>query len=442
MAHITPIFKKGDPSKASNYRPVSLTSVPCKLLEHIVHSQVINHLLQNKILCDNQHGFRKHRSCESQLISLFYDLSKSLDNKRQTDLIFLDFAKAFDKVNHISLLKKLHHYGIRNNIHAFIEDFLSNRKQVVVMDGTASEPAPVLSGVPQGTVLGPLLFLAYINDLPEYVSKGTHVRLFADDSAIYREINSPLDHEILQNDIKNLEKWEENWSMQFHPDKCQLLKVTNKRKPSSYNYNIHNVEIQETDNANYLGVNVNNKLSWNKHIDNICSKGNRTINFIHRNFKECSQQVKNKLYKSYVRPSLEYCSSAWDPYTKTNIDKLEQVQRRAARLVTCNFSRYTRVTPLLQQLNWTPLRERRAHTKVTILYKAMHNLIEIPTQHLSYTTSATRQAHNLYIPYANTDTLKHSFYPSTSRLWNKIPLEVRNAPTLSAFQTGLPAFFQ
>ena len=230
--------------------------------------------------------------------------------------------------------------------------------------------------------------------------------------------------------------------MKFHPDKCQLLKVTNKRKPSSYNYNIHNVEIQETDNANYLGVNVNNKLSWNKHIDNICSKGNRTINFVHRNFKECSQQVKDKLYKSYVRPSLEYCSSAWDPYTKANIDKLEQVQRRAARLVTCNFSRYTRVTPILQQLNWTPLRERRARTKVTILYKAMHNLIEIPTQHLSYTTGATRQAHNLYIPYANTDTFKHSFFLSTSRLWNKIPLETRNAPTLSAFQTGLPAFHQ
>ena len=168
------------------------------------------------------------------------------------------------------------------------------------MDGTTLEPAPVLSGVPQGTVLGPLLFLTYINDLPEYVSKGTHVILFTDDSAIYREIKSPSDYVILQRDIKNLEKWEENWSMQFHPDKCQLLKVTNKRKPSSYNYNIHNVEIQETDNANYLGVNVNNKLSWNKHIDNICSKGNRTINFVHRNFKECSQQVKDKLYINHV----------------------------------------------------------------------------------------------------------------------------------------------
>ena len=136
--------------------------------------------------------------------------------------------------------------------------------------------------------------------------------------------------------------------MKFHPDKCQLLRVSTKRKPSSYNYNIHDTQIQQTDNANYLGVNINSKLSWNNHIDNTCQKGNRTINFIHRNFRECSQPVKEKLYKTYVRPTLEYCSSVWDPHTQKNINKLEQGQRRAARLTTCNFSHYTRVTPLLQ----------------------------------------------------------------------------------------------
>ena len=442
MAHITPIFKKGDPSKASNYRPVSLTSIPCKLFEHIIHSQIMNHLTRNKILCDNQHGFRKLRSCESQLISLVNDLSKSVDEKGQTDLILLDFAKAFDKVNHASLLQKLSHYGIRNNLHRLIHDFLTERKQLVSMDGAMSDPAPVLSGVPQGTVLGPLLFLIYINDLPEYVSEGTSVRLFADDSAMYRKIQSQRDHEILQKDIKALEKWESIWSMKFHPDKCQLLKVTTrtKRKTSTFNYNIHNTTIQDTENANYLGVNINNKLSWNKHIDNTCRKGNRTINFIHRNFKDCNQKVKEKLYKTYVRPSMEYCSSVWDPYTQSNIDKLEQVQRRAARLVTNNFSRYTRVTPLLHQLQWTPLAERRARTKVTILYKALNNLIEIPTNHLTVNTGGTRQANNFDKLFAYKDQYKHSFYPSTCDLWNKIPIETRNAQTLPIFQAGLPPF--
>ena len=438
-AHISPIFKKGDSAKPSNYRPVSLTSVPCKLFEHIVHSQMMNHLLKNKILCDNQHGFRKYRSCESQLIALTHELSKSIDETGQTDLIFLDFAKAFDKVNHSSLMKKIYHYGIRDNLHRLILDFLSDRSQRVIMDGAMSDPAPVLSGVPQGTVLGPLLFLVYINDLPDFVSEGTQVRLFADDSAIYRKIKTPKDHKILQEDLNKLQEWESLWSMEFHPDKCQLLRVTKKRSPSKFTYKIHNTDIEDTSNAKYLGININNKLSWNKQIDNICKKGNNTINFIHRNFKECSPSVKDRLYKAYVRPTLEYCSSVWDPHTKTNIDRLEQVQRRAARLVTNNFSRHTRVTPILQQLNWTPLIARRAHSKVTIMYKALNNQIEIPTGHLTHTIGITRQEGNLFVPFARSDTYRHSYFPSTIRLWNQIPPHVRIAPTLQTFRGAIPA---
>ena len=187
-AHVAPIFKKGDPLTPSNYRPVSLTSIPCKLLEHIVHSNVITHMLENKILCDNQHGFRKKRSCETQLVSFIDDLAVNLDKNIMTDLVLLDFAKAFDKVNHSSLIKKMVHYGVNPTTTRWVENFLKDRSQNVLLEGLLSEPAPVLSGVPQGTVLGPLLFLIYINDLPKYVSPGTEVRLFADAIAVYRAI--------------------------------------------------------------------------------------------------------------------------------------------------------------------------------------------------------------------------------------------------------------
>ena len=439
LAHVTPIFKKGDPLKASNYRPVSLTSIPCKILEHIVFSHTMKHLTHHNILCDNQHGFLKFRSCESQLVITLNDLLKNLDNCEQTDVILLDFAKAFDKVNHSSLVKKLDHYGIRNSLLSWITCFLSDRTQHVIMDGSLSSPASVQSGVPQGTVLGPLLFLIYINDLPQYVSPGTETRLFADDSALYRKISTSEDHQILQRDLEGLQKWEDMWSMQFHPDKCQLLRISKKKSPSEFTYSIHNTDISITSNAKYLGVTINNKLSWNRHISIICGKANSTLNFLHRNFKSCSPKVKDKLYCTYVRPALEYCSSVWDPHTDLNINKLEGVQRRAARFVNNNFSRETRVTPMLQALNWVPLSERRAKAKTTLLFKAINNLVHIPTDHLSLVQSYTRQHSNFFIPYCRTDLYRHSFYMSSIRLWNALPELSRNSPSLAAFKSSLTA---
>ena len=220
-ANVSAIFKKGEKFKASNYRPVSLTCISCKMFEHIILSNIMRHLDKHKLLTDCQHGFRRRRSCETQLLTLADELIKGLDRGRQLDLAILDFSKAFDRVPHERLLKKLDHYGIRGKTLEWIRAFLTNRTQKVTVEGVVSESIHVKSGVPQGSVLGPILFLVFINDLPASVQSSS--RLFADDCVVYREIRSDKDCQILQDDLQKLWEWEKLWGMSFHPEKCSIL---------------------------------------------------------------------------------------------------------------------------------------------------------------------------------------------------------------------------
>ena len=203
-AHVVPIFKKGSRSDAAYYWPISLTSILCKLCEHIIYCAIIRHLDDNNILSDSQHCFRQRRSCDSQLILTVQDLARGLDDKSQIDMILLDFEKAFDKVSLRHLLLKADHYGIRNSTLDWIRDFLHKRSQVVVVDGQKSAESQVTSGVPQGSILGPLLFLIFINDLPDCVHHST-TRLFADDSVVYKHISSLNDTTSLQKDLDALQ---------------------------------------------------------------------------------------------------------------------------------------------------------------------------------------------------------------------------------------------
>ena len=216
-ANVTPLFKKGDRSNASNYRPISLTCISCKILEHIICSKVMDHLQSLNLLSDAQHGFRRKRSCESQLILVINELAESLNNGDQMDVILLDFQKVFDKVPHQKLLVKLQQYGIRGQLHRWINSFLSNRSQTVVLEGAKSEEVKVTYGVPQGSVLGPILLTIFINDLPKVVDSQSQVRLFADDCIIYRPVTKSGDAEYLQADLNNLMSWAEEWSMFFNP---------------------------------------------------------------------------------------------------------------------------------------------------------------------------------------------------------------------------------
>ena len=235
-ALVIPIFMKGSKSDASNYRPISLTSVLCKLCEHILHPTILTHLANHKILSDAQHGFRKRRSCDTQLLLALNDFARGLEDKSQADIIFLDFAKAFDKVSHQGLLRKAYYYGIRGHTFKWIESFLSNRSQQLVIDGHFSIDAKITSGVPHGSVLAPLLFLMCINDFPNCVLgpllflicindlpicvQNSVCHLFADDCILCQRFRPCQDNEKLQADLDQLQKWESMWLMEFHTSKC------------------------------------------------------------------------------------------------------------------------------------------------------------------------------------------------------------------------------
>ena len=182
----------------ANYRPVSLTCIPCKIFEHVLYSSIYKYLEANSILCAPQHGFRKNCSCETQFVTTIHDIATHLNSGNQVDVLFLDFSKAFDKVPHKRLLYKLNYYGICGPYLEWIEQFLTDRTQQVVVENKFSALTPVISGVPQGSVLGPLLFLLFINDLP--ISIDSLVKLYADDVLMYRSINDVSDHQILQDD--------------------------------------------------------------------------------------------------------------------------------------------------------------------------------------------------------------------------------------------------
>ena len=210
------------------------------------------------------------------------------------------------------LILKLHQYGIRGDTLSWIKDFLDNRKQTVVINGINSDEIPVSSGVPQGSVLGPILFLAYIYELPEQVK--SRERLFADHTAMYLAISSTTEGQVLQTDLACLEQWEKMWDMQFNPSKCQVLHITRKVKPLNTKYILHNVELEGASTEKYLGVIIVDDLSWSPHIDNTTKKANQTLGFLKRNIRVHNKDLKTATYKTLVRPQLEYASTVWYPH--------------------------------------------------------------------------------------------------------------------------------
>ena len=457
-ANVTCAFKKGDRHDPPNYRPISLTSVSCKILEHIIHTHIMSHLESHNILTKLNHGFRAGYSTETQLITTVQDLLTSFDLGKQIDIAILDFSKAFDTVPHDRLLLKLHKYGIRGPIHDWLTSFLTERNMQVVVEGCCSDQTSVDSGVPQGTVLGPLLFLCHINDLPEAVK--SQVRLFADDCLIYREINTFDDHNTLQEDLKSLEEWAEEWGMNFNATKCYTMSI-GLGKLSSKFYSLNSTILKSVPTNPYLGILFTDDLTWSNHISSCSKKANSSLGFIRRNLKHCPKPCRKNAYLALVRPILEYGAAVWDPHLKKDIDKLERVQRSAARFIAGDYRTTTPgfVTKVLDQHHLPTLQQRREDLRLTLFYKIRQGHVPaIPPQNFlpPHQTGRLRrttrnpnfvyQDNNNYIrnnqkchqvPQSKTSQYKFSFIPRTTISWNSLPDSVVDQQTTEAFKGAL-----
>ena len=453
-ANVSSVFKKGKKDLAENYRPISLTSVISKLLEHVICKAILCHLENNDILTNLNHGFRSGYSCETQLLVTSHDLLKSQDKGIQVDMAILDFSKAFDTVPHNKLLHKLDKYGIKGPLHAWLKNFLTKRYMRVVLEGTSSNEVPVVSGVPQGTVLGPLLFLCHINDLPDRVK--SQIRLFADDCLLYREIKTHHDHTILQDDLKSMETWAEDWGMRFNTKKCYILSIKNK---SSHPYTLNQSILERVQSIPYLGVILSDDLKWKNHIDKITNKASQVIGFLKRNLSHSPISCKRNAYLALVRSTVEYGAMIWDPYLQEDINKLERVQRQGVRFITGNYTSRTTgcVTQMLNEQKLVSLKDRRKNTKLVFMCKIVRGLIPaIPSEefftpqrpkrkirtrkyndHITHNiveNYVTNNSECFVLPNSRTQNYRHSFFVQTIIDWNHLDESSISAPTVEAFR--------
>ena len=282
-----------------------------------------------------------------------------------------------------------------------------------------------------------LLFLLYINDLPENIK--SQVRLFADDTAVYLTLSNAHDSQILQSDLDNLQHWERTWDMEFNPSKCQVICVSRSKKPLKSWYYLHGQELESVHSAKYLGVTISKDLSWNSHIENITVHANRTLGFVKRNIKTKNQEIRTIAYNTLVRPQVEYASAVWSPYTKENMNKIEMLQRRAARWVCNDYSLYSSVTDMLSNLGWRSLELQRYDLRFTMFYKIVYGLVAIPVP--PYFERTMVQTHHHPLAYRQIHTsvsyYYYSFFPMTVILWNRLPADLVLDSDLDSFKSGV-----
>jgi hypothetical protein len=434
MAIICPIFKKGDKFDPGNYRPVSLTSLVVKIMESIIYDTTIKFLVKHHVIPDNQHGFMPANSITSNLLCCLSDWTKLLDLGRPLDVVYFDFAKAFDRVPRKLLLFKLQHIGIRGSLLYWLDAFLSDRTFKVKVGSVLSASEKVISGVPQGSVLGPLLFIVYTADV-KYSVRSSWV-MYADDMKIY---NDSLNYQMLSNDISNISKWASDWQLPLNIGKCTVLHIGDKNP--CHGYYLGGVELLKSSSCLDLGVLVTSNLSWSEHTSYVVKRANKIVYLLSKTFTKTTLAVTAKLIKSYVRPVLEFGHGVWAPNLKRDIDLLESVQRRATRIpFGRNRPEYSERISLM---NLPLLSDRRKRGDVILVHQALTGDKNSSIKHLFPLNDGGRtRGHDLKLAKDNFRTSARQNF-ITNRVfdvWNSLPVEVVTSRTPLGFKSRYDSY--
>jgi len=427
--NVVPIFKKGNKEEVENYRPISLTSVVGRIMERVIKYELVEFLNKYNVIVDSQHGFRNNRSCLTNLEYIEH-VTNIIDKGDSADIVYLDFSKAFDKVSHEKLVRKLQGYGIQGNIFNWIRNWLLGRKQRVVLNGEDSEWVDVTSGVPQGSVLGPLLFTLYVNDL--YSGIDCKLLKFADDIKMIIPISVLQDNINGQRSIDKLVGWSDRWDMKYNEGKCKILHLGNKNP--NFNYTMNGIWLENSKTEKDLRVYIDDKLKFSKQCLEARNKANRMLGFISRNVAHRSKEVIKTLYNAYVRPHLEYCVQAWSPHYQKDLIMLEKVQRRATKLIS-GFKRLDYETRL-RELDMFSLKRRYKRGDMIEVYKIFEGLDNLNVSDYFELDRGGRRGHSrkLKVKSARLEIRKYSFSVRVVDLWNKLSEETVSSTSLNTFK--------
>ena len=408
-------------------------------MEKLIKGRITDHLNANSLINDSQHGFTAGRSCLTNLVTFLESLTFHVDQGLPVDVLYLDFSKAFDKVPHQRLISKLRAHGIGPEISRWIENWLTDRKQRVTIKGTQSPRTSDTSGVPQGSVLGPTLFTIYINDIDENIK--SRILKFADDTKLMAPVSNQEQITELQEDLASAFHWAGKWQMEFNPGKCKCVHFGHANPKHEYTMGAQ--KIAHSTEEKDLGVVINQTLSPSHHIATCVSRANRIVGLIKRTYENKSKRNIIALYKSLVRPHLEYCIQEWRPHNQKDIDNLEGVQRRMTKMI--NGIGGDEYNLRLSKTKLLSLEMRRLRSDLIEVFKIMHNLEGVKREDFFQLRTATgRRGHSLTIlkQHCRLNVRKYFFTHRVVDTWNKLSEATVNSKTVNNFKNQIDPWFK